>query len=56
MPKTKNAFALRGFDVEEYLRIKLLEYGLKKNALDNLDADLDALTTAEASALIDRLN
>lgn len=36
MPKTKDAFALRGFDVEEFIKSKLAECGLQPDALTDL--------------------
>ena len=39
MPKTKNAFALRNFDAERFIRDKLLVCGLKPNALISMDTD-----------------
>lgn len=41
MPKTKDAFALRGFDLKKYLRGKLAECGLGINAIEKLDADIN---------------
>ena len=41
MPKTKDAFALRGFDVEHFLQVKLAECALAPTALKSLDADKD---------------
>lgn len=37
--KTKNAFALRGFDFDNFLQKKLAECGLKPTAIKSLDAD-----------------
>ncbi|MBR0289578.1 MAG: helix-turn-helix transcriptional regulator [Selenomonadaceae bacterium] len=39
MPKTKNAFALRDFDFDKFIRDKLLVCGLSPNALISMDAD-----------------
>lgn len=39
--KTKDAFALRSFDMQEYLRGKLAECGLSSNALTTLDANIN---------------
>lgn len=39
--KTKDAFALRSFDMQEYLRGKLVECGLSSSALTTLDADIN---------------
>ena len=39
MPKTKDAFALRGFDCDKYLQTKLKDCGLSATALQELDAD-----------------
>ena len=41
MPKTKDAFALRGFDIEHFLQVKLAECSLAPTALKSLDADKD---------------
>lgn len=39
MPKTKNAFALRDFDADKFIRDKLSACGLSPNALISMDAD-----------------
>ena len=39
MPKTKDAFALRGFDFDNFIQAKLAECGLSKTAVESMDAD-----------------
>lgn len=41
MPKAKDAFAFRNFDFEQFVQKCLAKYGLKENALDELDANLN---------------
>lgn len=41
MPKTKDAFAFRNFDFEQFVQKCLAKYGLKENALEVMDANLN---------------